>query len=208
MTFELFRDSYKPHIRSDGYDKEVAQSFTMDGRFFEEFRYLRRYLLADSNNWGDDILLHLSRNNALPASFSREDGKLLSRLYKDHAQIFRTGKFAEDYLQSIEQIALLFIYHDIRTIWILGGYREQTRRLIDLICERGKLNTRIPIRDTMHALTGALTIEMNQIQRCYTLYERFVSKSLVEDLQRFGMLTGSAQGIQPAAPPRSAPSAA
>lgn len=195
IDFDLFLKSYKPRIRPEGYEQDLARAFEIDVRFMEEFRCLRRYLLADENNWGEDICLHLSRQGALPDTVTPQDERKLSSLYRQHSANFKTGKFDVNYLDSIETIALFYIYHNVRTLWLVGAYREQTSRLIDLVCERATMNQRIPLRGTMHALTSALTLEFNQIQRTFTMYERYVSDALVSDLKRTGMLTQAPRGM-------------
>ena len=192
LSFDLFRESYKPHIRAKGYEQKLKCAFEMDAHFFEEFRYLRRYLLADQNNWGEDIIRNLSRHDALKDAFDHEDAKVLHRLYRVHSGVFRSGKFGTDYLDSIETIALFYIYHDVQTIWIVGAYQEQTERLIDLIFKRATSNKRLPVRETMRALTRALTLEINQIQRTYTMYERHVGAALVSDLQMTSLVAQAA----------------
>ncbi|QHQ36244.1 hypothetical protein [Algicella marina] len=188
QNFEIFVASYKPHLRSPGYEDSLRRAYTLDARFMEEFRILRRYLIADDNNWGEDITRHLSRQSALPGTFSPENAKLLARLYREHVKIFITGRFDSCYLDSIETIALFYIFHDIRTLWITGAYREKTSRLMDLVCARFSLNKRLPIGQTLRALSGTLILEVNQIQRCFTMYERYVSSALLQDLTLTGML--------------------
>lgn len=174
--FEGFRDSFKPLMRPEGTVAQLACVFRLDANFSSEFKYLRRYLLADKINWAEDIVSHLMTLDALSAKMDVTNLNILRNLYRTHVDVFRMGRFGEEYLDSVEDIALFFIYHDVKSLWLAGAYRELSARLIELVCTRRGFNKNLPIRGTMKALTAALLIELNQIQRTYTLYERNVGR--------------------------------
>lgn len=194
LTFELFLKSYKPHVRTDGHRERMIDGFKLEADFFSAFRLLKPYLASDKGDWGDDIVQYLTVSGALGDGFSEADGLKMRSLYSLHARAFRIGVFDEAYLDSIEDLALFFAYHDVKTLFIAGAYRQLTQRLIDLICDRAGLNRRVPLRTLMKALVSALSVELNQIQRTFTLYERYVSESLVADLSFGGILTGMPTG--------------
>lgn len=184
LNFELFQNAYKSTIRPKGMVKQLESVFGLDAKFKAEFRYLRKFLLADRVNWSDDIIAHLGTNDALAHDIDDHQQNTLRELYRVHADNFRLGEFGEAYLDSLEDVALFFIHHDIKSIWVVGAYREIAERLIDVISDKSQNNRNLPLRETMRALTSALLIEVNQLQRCFTMYERRVSTAIVKDINQ------------------------
>ncbi len=194
LDFGLFLRSYKHKIRPEGQLECVQAAFRLDAEFFAQFAIFQKIFRRSKINWGDEIVLNLQRKGALPKDISTDDMFRIISLYNKHTRLFRIGRFDEHYLDSIEDIALFFILHDVKSIWIAGAYRELSVQLIDLIMvEVGKAKD-IPLAHSMKALSLALTVELNQIQRVFTMYERDVSESLVKDLSYGGMLTGMPTG--------------
>lgn len=194
VGFEVFRSRFKPLVRPAGTLPELACIFRLDANFTAEFKYLRRYLLADKINWAEDIVSHLLTLDALSAKMDVTNLNILRNLYRTHVDVFRMGKFGEEYLDSVEDVALFFIYHDVKSLWLAGSYRELSARLIELVCRRRGFNKNLPIRGTMRALTAALLIELNQIQRTYTMYERNVGRIRSRPI---GDGTGQVHGLHP-----------
>lgn len=200
LDYDLFRESYKPHLRPEGMAKQIETVFRLDPTFKAEFRYLRKFLLADRTNWAEDIVSHLMTIDALSERMDQQRFNLLRNLYRVHADNFRMGAFDEAYLCSLEDVALFFIQHDIKSLWLAGAYRELSCRLIEVISAKAANNRTLPLRGTMRALTSALLIEVNQMQRCYTMYERHVSNALVSDLTGSPFLRATRQGGTPLHP--------
>lgn len=200
FDYELFRSTYKPHIRPDDMARQMQTVFRMDPQFVAQHRYLRKFLLADRINWSEDIITHLTHIDALGDKLNLASLNTLRGLYKTHADLFRIGKYGEEYLDSVEDLALFFIHIDVKSLWLTGAYRELSLRLIDLIVERSANNRTLPLGGTMQALTTALLIEINQIQRTYTMYERYVSKSLVSDLTKSSFMKDVRSGQEPPSP--------
>lgn len=197
MDFEDFAKSYKPHIRPPDLVNALSKAFRLDAGFREEFRVLKPYLPAHKSDWGETVVNNLVESKSITRD---EDGAKLNKirsLYRHHSVIFRAGKFDEEYLDSIEDIALFFAFCDIKTLWVSSAYRDLTSNIIDFIYERQRLNRGHSVRFLMRAVTGALALELNQIQRTFTMYEKYVSDALVKDLTFGGMLTGGAKGLAP-----------
>ena len=189
MTYELFRDGYKPFIRPDHHIKNIKRAFSLDAQFEIDFRYLRSAINNGELEWAESIILFMCQQDALDESFQINDLATLRSLYRTHHQTFRKGAFDEDYLDSLEDLALFFIYHDIKSLWLAGAYRQMTERLIDQLFDRVVRNKKVPVKKTCQILLRTMAMELNQIQRCFTLYERHVSQSLIQDLTYGGFLS-------------------
>lgn len=200
MDFEIFRKSYKPHIRPDNLVSELAEAYRLDQKFAAEFRHVKPYLPTRNSTWADSVVQTLSDRGALPENFTDEDLTKIQSLYRQHSSNFRAGAFEETYLDSVEDVALFFIFHDVKTLWVSSAYADLTRDLLGMLFDRARLNRRVPVRNLARSLTCALSLELNQIQRTFTMYERYVSDALVKDLSFGGMLTSTPTG-RPTAPP-------
>lgn len=194
LDYSLFARSYKPKVRPDGQLERIQAAFRLDVEFFEQFKIFRKILMQSRIDWGQEIVSHLQENDALTTELDDSDAFRIKDFYNKHVRLFRGGRFDENYLDSIEDIALFFVFHDVKTIWIAGAYRELTSRLIDLVMSELEKSMNVPLGHSMKALNLALTVELNQIQRVYTMYEREVSESLVKDLSYGGILTGMPTG--------------
>ena len=138
--------------------------------------------------------MHLGRVCETTQNLDPEALSQIKKLYQEHSMLFRTGRFGDEYLDSIETIALFFIYHDIKTIWLSSAYHETIRSLTEIVCSRASRNKSVPLRYLINSLFCALSVEQNQIQRTFTVYERHVSETLVKDLSYGGILTGLPNG--------------
>lgn len=189
QDFRLFLSTYKTRVRPDGQLQRMAQALGIDAEFKSRFDIFRNILKKSKLDWGREIILNLYAQNAFATELEEEDYECISEMYRHHTRLFRIGEFDEAYLNSIENIALFFVHHDIKTIWIAGAYRELTDAHIDLVVDGIARSQSIPLAHSLKALTLALTTELNQIQRVYTMYERNVSDTLVKDLTYGGILT-------------------
>ena len=194
MDFHLFKNSYKPHVRPDDMAANLRRAFRLDAKFAAEFKRLKPYLQTGRGDWGDLVVMSLSERSALAKSMKDDDLRQLLSLYRNHSAIFRAGNFDETYLDSVEDIALFLRFHEIKTLWVASVYRDLTEQMIDLVCDRARLNRHVPIKGLLHALSCGLAVELNQIQRTFTMYERYVSDALVKDLSMGGMLTSAPTG--------------
>lgn len=199
IDFDLFHETYAPKIRPEGQLDRIKQAFGLDGEFFAQFEIFRLVLKTTRIEWGDELVMNLMKRGALTDQVDDKDIALLRRLFRDHTRIFREGKFDGAYLDSIEAVALFFVQNDIKTIWIAGAYRDLTARLVDLVIDLRAKNERLPIGHSIKAMTTALSVELNQIQRVFTMFERNVSDSLVKDLSFGGVLTKLPDGRPPEA---------
>ena len=198
IEFELFLDSYKGVVRSPDQIANMKTAFGLDAEFFAQFEIFRMVLKSTNIEWGDEIVMNLMRRGVIDASTDPKHVDKLKSLYRRHTRIFRDTKFDAEYLDSIEAVALFFVHRDIKTIWLAGAYRDLTARLIDLVVDLSSKNKRMPVGHPIKALTTALSVELNQIQRVFTMYERRVSKTLVKDLAYGGQLTKLPGGQSPA----------
>lgn len=195
MDFDAFKESYKPHIRPPNAVKDMERAFQINAVFREKFRVLKPYLPARKSDWGDRVVDNLVACEALEHKTQQVEVERIRNMYRQHSVVFRAGAFDEAYLDSIEDIALYFAFCDVKTLWIARAYADLTISTIDFVFDRGRLNKSHSVRLLMHALTGALSLELNQIQRTFTMYERYVSDALVKDLSFGGMLTTAPKGV-------------
>ncbi len=194
-SYKLFVDSYKHKIRPEGQAIRLRSAFQLDGVFTRQFETLRGVLARSRLEWGDEIVHGLMKRSAFPDTVDDVELQCINVLYQRHTRIFRAGIFDDNYLNSIEDIALFFIHHDVKSIMIAGSYRDLVDKHVDLLVDGDiKKTSPMSVGAGIKAITLALSIELNQIQRVYTMHERDVSQSLVKDLSYAGMLTAMPTG--------------
>lgn len=182
--FQAFLKDHAGQARTREVEERILTAFGINTQFHVDFKNCRRFLLADKSAWGDEVILYLTRQNALPASFEAEDAKWLRARYAEHQGLFRSGKFDGAYLNSVERIGMFLAFHKILPIWVIGAYREMAARLIDVMCGRAGLNQRIPLRETMRALNASLALETHQLQRTFLAVERRANQVRAERAAR------------------------
>jgi len=192
--YQIFVATYKGKIRPVGQLKRMNAALGIDAEFKSRFDIFRTILKKSQLDWGREIILRLYALNAFRTELDDDDFQCIAELYARHVRLFRIGEFDEVYLNSIEDIALFFLHHDVKSIFLAGAYRELTDIHIDLVVEEVSKQLVLPLAHSLKALTMALTTELNQIQRVYTMYERHVSDSLIKDLSYGGILTGMPTG--------------
>ncbi|MCI4665288.1 MAG: protoglobin family protein [Neomegalonema sp.] len=172
--FEHFCTIYLPLIRPAGQLKRLLSAFEIGDGFADEFRGLRPVLRDAQKDWPDTIVRELLRVGAMRADFSLAEMEALRTLYRRHAQHFSAGNFNEAYLESLERVALMFLYADVRSVWLAGVYARLEEAVVDRIFAQSTLPGAAPLRPTMRAFSKAMTIELSQIQRVFICYERAV----------------------------------
>jgi len=193
-SYQRFVDAYKAKVRPEGQLERMAEAFRLDAEFSSQFDIFRSILKKSRIEWGREIIMHLYSRKAFKEELSADEYDRIVRLYTHHIRLFRIGRFDANYLSSIEDIALFFLHHDVKSIWVAGAYRELTDAHIDLVITEVGKSKATPLGHSLKALTLALAAELNQIQRVYTMYERDVSESLIKDLTYGGMLTSMPKG--------------
>lgn len=188
-SFLAFRERYKPLIRPDETLPRMRRALSVDAEFIAEFTVLRGYLRPMLQGWTEALLGYLYRFPELRERFGAEEEELLRPLIRQHSHNLAAGHFDEHYLNSLEDIALYFIYFDVKSIWVAGAYQAITRDAIDIVFKRATDRHAIRVRQLMKILTSALALELNQIQRVYTVYERRQYTTLIEDLNSSAFLT-------------------
>lgn len=194
LDFKEFCEAYQPLIRPERTEERMRAAFQVDARFVGEFRHLKPLLPSKDGSWGESILYHLMKMDMLDVEFTQDEISIIRALYRDHSAVFRSGVFDERYLDSIEKIALFFVLHDIKTIWIASAYQATTRNLVEKVFKVARYNRSVPANQLINSLVCAMSLELNQIQRTFTVYERHVSESLVQDLTYGGVLTSFPTG--------------
>ncbi len=188
LDFAGFWQTYRNCIRPDDVRDLTVKSFKIDSEFLMEFRVLKPFLTSDKEHWVDDILRHLMAVGGLGPEFGTSDQSEARRIYREHEHVFFRGRFRDEYLDSIEKVALFFIFHNVKSVFLVGAYRALNARLIATICQLAKKNRRARLDLVLKALSAATLIEVYQIQRTYMLYERHLSQKMVRELGERGML--------------------
>lgn len=182
-AFADFLAHHKPLIRPEGTLVRMRRALSVDAEFLAEFEVLRGYLRPLLAKWSDALLGYLRQFPEFQEKFIGEEERLLRPMMIEHSKQLALGRFDEAYLDTIEDLALFFIYFDVRSIWVAGAYQSITRDAIDLVFKRAMERRAIRVRQLMKILVSSLALELNQIQRVYTIYERGQYRALIEDLK-------------------------
>lgn len=193
-SFEAFRARYKPLIRPEETYARMRRAMSVDAEFLAEFGVLRSYLRPLLEGWSDGLLGYLKRFSEFSDQFSHADEIILQRLMREHAKHLAAGHFDERYLDSLEDVALFFIYFDVKSIWVAGAFQAITGDAIDFVFKRAEARHAIRVRQLVKALSKTLALELNQIQRVYTIYERRQYRTLIEDLRTGAFLEHTGEG--------------
>lgn len=173
--FEAFRRDLKPHIRPEGHLEQLQTAFGVDVAFHAEFRLLRPFLRAAQKDWAERILMHLLRHDGVRRAVRSGGAGTLAALYDRHARLFAEGGFDAAYLDSVEDVALFFLYQEARSVWLAGIYGALEQEAVDGIFEAAKRQRQLPLRRLMRSLSVGMTIELSQIQRVFITYERHLA---------------------------------
>ncbi len=181
--YDEFRKRHKKLIRPDDIIKLMSSALHVNAEFFAEYEALRRFIRPILANWGEALIAYFKNQKELADRFSLSEEAQLKRLIKLHSQRLALGRFDSDYLDSLEDIALFFIFHDVKSVWVAGAYQHMTRNAIDSVFQHATDKKAIRVRQMMKTLVSALAIELNQIQRVYMFYERRQTEIFIEDLK-------------------------
>lgn len=186
LGFSHFRAAYKPHIRPENQLLRLRQAFAVDARFETEFELLQPWLRRAQTSWVDEIVQHLLQFDGVSASFTEADKERLRRLYARHADAFASGRIDEEYLDSLEDVALFFLFHGVRSVWLAGAYGRLTEAAVDYFFTVAETRSRRPAQLLMRCFSKAMTIELSQIQRVFICYERRLQSVVLGHLAEVG----------------------
>lgn len=185
-SFEEFRTRVKPLIRPDGTLARLRLAMKVDARFHAEFGVLRAYMRPVLERWPDRLTGFLQGFDETKDRLDAEAQKHLRALARRHSVSLARGRFDADYLDTLEELALFFVYWDVKSIFLAGAYQAITTEAIDIVLERAKKRGAIRVPQLIQILISALSLELNQIQRVYIMYERsrFEDLALMVKLER------------------------
>ena len=192
-SFEEFRDCYKQHIRPEGTLDRLRRAFEIDVEFQDSFQLLRPYLRQFEEQWSELIIEHVSRARSASTTLDPKHVAAFEAIYKRHMLSLYSGQFDEDYLSSVEEIALFMIYRDIKSVWLAGAYQLIMSEMVRFIFKSTDKSRLVKLERVVRILSRALAIEMNQIQRVFTVIESHRLSVLVSDLQATGFLRARAK---------------
>ena len=177
-TFDAFRERVKPLIRPKGTLPRLHAVMNVDARFLAEFDVLRAYLRPVLEEWPAMLRAFLERFEETRGRLDDDAHSALRKLVKAHSLGLARGRFDADYLSALEDVALFFAYHDVKSIYLAGAYQAITEQAIEKVLERAAKRGAIRVPQLIQTLIAALSLELNQMQRVFILYER----SRYEDL--------------------------
>lgn len=184
--YSHFRATYKPHIRPKDHLRQMRRAFDVDVHFEEEFTLLRPWLQRTQSTWVDQIVDILLQYDGIGAEFNEGDKQKLRNLYRRHANAFASGRFGDDYLDTLEDVALFFLFHGVRSVWLAGAYGRLTEQAVDYFFEIAQSRRQAPVKRLMRCFSKGMTIELSQIQRVFICYERHLQSVSLGHLAEIG----------------------
>lgn len=169
MQYTAFRDLHKPKIRPKGTLSRLWRAYEIDVHFLESFQILRPYMRRFGEEAAERIATHVVRSK-LVAPFSEHDAALFVSLYKKHAAALFRGRFDAAYLDTLEDVALFMIQHDVKTVWLSGAHIRILEDLIDHVFENTPKHRLKRMQTLIKLAAKSISIELNQIQRVFTVY--------------------------------------
>ncbi|MBX2855743.1 MAG: hypothetical protein KTR21_12195 [Rhodobacteraceae bacterium] len=191
-NFDEFRDCYKEHVRPEGTLDRLRRAFEIDVEFQESFQLLRPYIRQFEEQWSQLIIEHVSRSRSASEAFDQKHAAAFEYIYKRHVLNLYSGNFDDDYLESVEEVALFMIYRDIKSVWLAGAYQLILSEMIGFVFENTEKHRLVKLERVVRLLARAIAIEMNQIQRVFTVLESYRLNVFITDLQSGGFLRSRA----------------
>ncbi|MEO0912961.1 MAG: hypothetical protein AAFY59_08220, partial [Pseudomonadota bacterium] len=97
------------------------------------------------------------------------DLETLRNLVAAHGRAIIVGRFDEDYFSTLEDLTLFFIYHHVYNIWVVASVK---RTITGTMEELFRTHTSGGRAGLMMVLTNFLVLELDQIQRVFTMFNR------------------------------------
>lgn len=165
--FDTFLVRQKPRIRPPWTIPRAKAALGLDGTFVDGFGTLSRRMRGEFRHWADRLLLELMQMGDITEVLPEAEIPRLRHLAEMHGRAIMAGRFDEAYFDTLDDLALFFIYHDIWSSWMTGAIKHTLSGMMaDLIRHRSEGGRLV----MMQALTDLLVLELDQIQRVYTLY--------------------------------------
>ncbi len=180
-SFEAFAACHRPHIRPAETEARLRRAFEIDLEFTTSFRLLRPYLKRFKDPWSDRILAHLARSKSAEGALEPKSAAAFARIFKRHFGDLYRGRFDAAYLASVEEVALYMAYRDVKSVWLAGAYQKLLEDLTRQIVERNARARPKPFERVLCLAAKTIAIEMNQIQRVFTLVETHKLRVALEE---------------------------
>jgi len=165
-SFRAFQASYKKQMRPEGVIDRVRYALQIDKAFSDDFAMLNSLIRRESHYWPDKVMLHLMAFRKENTKFDVASVETWRELFRVHRSAILHAKFGEEYFDSIEDLALFFIHHDLRSVWVTGAFK---RAISDSIKSIGQ--DRVSGRNgVIFTLMTFLILELDQIHRVYNRY--------------------------------------
>ena len=167
MRYERFRSDYKPLIRPDDMVTRTHEALQLGDAFCARIRLIRKQLKGIVAGWAEPVVLTLMEGGSMPESFGSEEMELLRDLYQAHEDSVLDAKFREGYFDTLEDIALFFMFFGLRPGRVLGAIKgahlDSIRRIYDTHSTAHK-------KMALLTMIELLMLEMNQTQRVFVLF--------------------------------------
>lgn len=199
--FEAFRDRVKPQVRPEQTLPRLRRALRVDDAFIAEYQALRPFLRPMLQHWPDALIAQLHRFPEPSAQLDAAAEAGLRQLLKAHALQLMSGNFDADYLDTLEDVALFLVHRNVKSIWLAGAYQQMTCEAIQLVFDRADQRHAPRRRQLITVLVSALALELNQIQRVFTLVERIRCEAALGGSCESDLPRAAATEIAPLAAP-------
>lgn len=167
--FQPFREKYLTLTQ------RPTQTVTFGESLSDEFLGLYPLMSEARREWPQELKRALLRGGDIRDSLSAVEIDELGDLYERHArEQFLAGRFDEEYIESLAELALMLIYAGVRAGRLETLYSEIEKKAQDEIAEYFGVSTATAPTPQMRAFARAMTVELCQIQRLFIGFARSV----------------------------------
>ena len=168
---ERFTESWRPLIRPPGLEEALVETYRLKPR--SDAMRSSPALVGDLDlMWLREFKAALRRHPEVKARLEEEDYAEVKSIFDTHRKILKLNRFDRDYLDSIERVALFFIFHELKSSWVIGCYDEMKDRLFDALDGSAAVAHAMNPLAAQKALSTIAMIDCTQIHRVYNYFDR------------------------------------
>lgn len=176
QSLDEFITEWKPLIRPDGLAEALLSAYGLRPNDRDDVSRLPAIFAEYDQLWLRELGADLCGHPQVQGRLAPSDVERLNSFLDTHRRFMRLGRFGSDYLDSIEDIGLFFLYHEVMPLWVISCFDQVKNRLLETIQEE---STSICLEEQLALTKGVTTatlVDSTQFQRVYNFYDHTLAE--------------------------------